>query len=130
MLENNIGGAGLVSTHCLFLALSLALQNPLGMAVLQWRPEPVPGPGCIWSQPRNIMRVPFESPEELVAWAEKAEQHTRHWKQLPFFFLLFILFACHLFSAPFYFISLVFPPSCQIWWGEREGGRRRRVQQL
>lgn len=38
MRENNIGGAGLVSIHCLFLTLAPTLGNPVGMASLQWRP--------------------------------------------------------------------------------------------
>lgn len=39
MPENNTGVAGLVSMHCLFLALALALRNPVGIAILQWGPE-------------------------------------------------------------------------------------------
>lgn len=39
MLENNIGGTGLLSMHCLSLALAPALRNPVGMAILYWRPE-------------------------------------------------------------------------------------------
>lgn len=44
MLENNTGGAGLILMHCLFLALAPALRNPVGMAILQWRPEASPRP--------------------------------------------------------------------------------------
>lgn len=106
------------------------LQTQLEWQFCSGDQKPVSGPGSSWSQPRNIRRVPLESPEGPAALAKEVKAYqAMATAAVALSTLQSITYP--LISSPFYFISLFsFPIVASKMVGLEAGGRKGRGWQL
>lgn len=98
ILENNIGGASLASAHCLFLAPSLALRNPLGAAILQWGPKANLGPSQLLHSVNKYQEDSTWEPRRARCLGGRAEKYKTR-----------AIMAISLYSIACIFFSILFP---------------------
>lgn len=114
----------MVSAHCLFLALAPPLRNPVAIAILRRRPETSLEPRQHLASAKKTQGGSHLRAQRVSCLGGRGRIEYKAMVTIATLlsFLLFILFACLLFSSPFYFISLFSLPivmSNMVGWRKR-----------
>lgn len=122
MLKIHTGGAGLASTHCLFLALALIFRNPVWMEILQWRPEA----NLRWHlvSAKEYMSPTWE-PGRASCLGRRGKRIQGNGNNCTCsFYSLFCRLSSLCISILLFPYSNSFPIIIQIWWGRRQEEER------